>query len=76
MVRVAKENPFAVVGFLVGFYSCLVGSKIVVAVSVDRSRSLLAGRVYVYFIRILGVLLALLAVRLCVDGLGLLRASG
>jgi threonine/homoserine/homoserine lactone efflux protein len=43
--------------FLAGMYSMLVGSKILAAVLVGKSRRLLESRGYIYTIRILGLLL-------------------
>jgi threonine/homoserine/homoserine lactone efflux protein len=47
--------------FLVGFYACLVGSKVGVAVTVGRARGRVAGRGYRWTMRILAVLLVLFA---------------
>ncbi len=58
--------------FLVAFYTCLVGSKVLLAVLAGRARDLLAGTAYLYGMRLLGVLLGLLAVSLLLDGLRLL----
>jgi len=58
--------------FLAGFYLSLVGAKILLAIGVGRSRQLLRGRLYLYTMRLLGVLLALFAVILLRDGLQLL----
>lgn len=63
----------AFVAFLAGFYLALVGSKILLAIGVGRSRQLLQGSVYLYTMRLLGVLLALFAVMLLRDGLQLLQ---
>ncbi len=58
------ESPFNAAGFLTGFYGCLVGSKVLVAVSAGRSRHFFTGKPYVYVMRILGVLLSVFAVLL------------
>ncbi len=58
--------------FIAGFYLCLVGSKIVLAVGVGRSRTLLSGSPYLYTMRLLGLLLLLFALLLLRDGLQLL----
>ncbi|HPO12411.1 MAG TPA: LysE family translocator [Candidatus Hydrogenedentes bacterium] len=57
-------SPFNAAGFLAGFYGCLVGSKVLVAVSVGRSRHFFTGKPYVYVMRILGVLLSVFALLL------------
>jgi threonine/homoserine/homoserine lactone efflux protein len=48
-------------GFLVVFYLCLVGSKIVLTILVARSRTVLHGRAYVLVNRILAVTLLVFA---------------
>ena len=58
--------------FLAGFYACLIGSKVALAVLTGRARGLLAGRAYLYSMRLLGGLLGLLALSLLRDGLRLL----
>jgi threonine/homoserine/homoserine lactone efflux protein len=47
--------------FVVGFYSCLIGSKVGIAVAVGRARGRVAGRGYRATMRILAALLALFA---------------
>lgn len=58
--------------FVVAFYACLVGSKIALAVVVSRSRRLVAGRTYVWLMRLLGLALFVFAGLLVRDGLQLL----
>jgi threonine/homoserine/homoserine lactone efflux protein len=55
--------------FLGGFYLCLVGAKVVLAVLAGRSRRLLTGRPYVYTLRALGLVLLAYAVALIAEGL-------
>ena len=62
----------APVAFICGFYSMLVGSKILLAVVVGKSRGFLAGPAYRCILRMLGLLLVLLAFVLMRDGLRLL----
>lgn len=62
----------ALFAFITGFYLSLVGSKILLAIGVGRSRHLLRGRFYLYSMRLLGVLLALFALMLLREGLQLL----
>nr|HDN00435.1 LysE family translocator [Deltaproteobacteria bacterium] len=61
--------PFAFIG---SFYVLLVGSKIVIALLVGKSRSFLAGNAYIYTMRFLGLSLCVLAIVLFYDGLKLL----
>ena len=55
--------------FLIGLYVCLVGSKIMIAWLVARSRGFLKSRGYVYVNRLLGVALVVFAVLFLRDGL-------
>ena len=68
------EGPFTVIGFLAGFYGCLVGSKAIIAVLVGRSRHFLTGKPYVYIMRVLGALLLLFALLLFWNALEFLGA--
>ncbi len=70
--RSLQEGPAALAAFLGGFYLCLVGSKVILALGVGRSRALLRGRPYLYTMRLLGLLLLLFALFLLRDGLQLL----
>jgi threonine/homoserine/homoserine lactone efflux protein len=69
VVEAWTQGPFHAAGFVVGFYVCLVGSKMLMAVVAARSRQLLAGTVYRCVMRILGVALLILAFFLLRDGL-------
>ncbi len=60
------------VAFLLGFYVCLVGSKVGVALAVGASRGTLTGRAYPWIMRILGAILLVFAVLLVREGLVLL----
>jgi threonine/homoserine/homoserine lactone efflux protein len=72
MLKAMKYNILALVAFITGFYVCLVGSKILMAVLVGKSRTFLCGRFYIYTMRLLGLILAGFAVILFRDGLKLL----
>jgi len=58
----------ALCGFLAGFYCSLVGSKIFLALAVGKSRSFLSGKMYLYTLRFLGLLLLVFALFLFRDG--------
>jgi threonine/homoserine/homoserine lactone efflux protein len=62
----------APLAFMVSFYVLLVGSKIVIALLVGKSRSFLIGKGYIYTMRLLGVALCALAIFLFRDGFKLL----
>lgn len=58
--------------FIGGFYLSLVGAKVMLAISVGRSRRFLSSSLYLYAIRSLGIVLTLLAAMLLREGLQLL----
>ena len=72
MIRGWEVGPTAAVAFVAGFFGCLVGSKVSLAVLTARSKHLLTGRSYTYLMRALGLLLLLFAGLLFRDGLSLL----
>lgn len=59
----------AAVSFIAGFYICLVGSKILIAWLIARSRVFLKSRGYVYINRLIGVALIVFALLFVRDGL-------
>jgi len=71
MMKAMQQGALAVTAFIGSFYVCLVGSKIILALVVGRFRSFLAGKTYRAIMRALGVLLILLGLWLCYDGLKL-----
>lgn len=72
VIRAGQTSLLAALLYILGFYLLLVGSKIAVAFLVDRSKAWIHGRVYVYVIRGLGVVLCVFAVLFVRDGLRLL----
>ena len=52
-----RTNIFLSVCFVAGFYIFLVGSKIIIALLVDRSKALIKSKLYVLLIKILGLIL-------------------
>ena len=72
MTRARELHFFAAVAFVVSFYFLLVGSKIMLAVLVGKSKTVLSGRGYTYTMKFLGFLLCFLALFLFKDGLKLL----
>jgi threonine/homoserine/homoserine lactone efflux protein len=69
---VRAENAATAASFVAGFYVCLVGSKVAVALAVDRSKGWIQSRAYLYIMRSLGALLLLFAVLFLREGLRLL----
>jgi threonine/homoserine/homoserine lactone efflux protein len=72
MSRAANLNIVAPIAFIGSFYVLLVGSKILLAVFVGRSKSFLNGTLYIYIMRFLGLVLCILSLALFRDGLKLL----
>lgn len=57
VIKANESGLLAPVLFIIGFYVCLVGGKVVVAHLVGRSRIFLSSKNYIYTIRILGLVL-------------------
>ncbi|MFN8504819.1 LysE family translocator [Kouleothrix sp.] len=68
IARALAGGPAHVALFLIGFYALLVGSKLLVALLVSRSRGWLGGRGYRRVLIVSGVLLAGLGLLLLRDG--------
>jgi threonine/homoserine/homoserine lactone efflux protein len=64
--------PRLAILWLMGFYTMLVGTKILLSVLVGHWRNLLQGRVYLWINRCLGLILLCFAVVLARDGLQLM----
>ena len=56
-----NASVLAMILFIFSFYFCLVGSKVLVAFSVDRSKNFFKGNTYFYTIKFLGILLLIFA---------------
>ncbi|MGD8993290.1 MAG: LysE family translocator [Desulfobacterales bacterium] len=67
-----QQNILATLSFVSSFLVLLVGSKVVLAMVVGRSRSFLKGRLYIGVMRLLGALLIIFSIMLLRDGLELL----
>ena len=72
MSRAMNLNMAAAFAFIGSFYVFLIGSKMLLAVLVGRSKSFLNGTLYIYTMRFLGMALCILALLLFRDGLELL----
>jgi threonine/homoserine/homoserine lactone efflux protein len=73
--RAIRQDFTQVLIFLGSFYLLLVGSKVMLALIIGRSRHFLSARAYVLIMRFLGVVLCLLAATLLYDGVHLLIDS-
>jgi threonine/homoserine/homoserine lactone efflux protein len=72
IIQAGVEHPLAAIAFLGVFYLCLIGVKVMLAGLVGKSRNWFTGKPYVYLMRGLGILLAIYALSLFKDGLGLI----
>jgi len=59
--------------FIIGLYTSLVGSKIAVALLVDKSRTFVNSKYYAYIIQALGIVLIIFALLFVIDGLKLME---
>jgi threonine/homoserine/homoserine lactone efflux protein len=73
IIKGFAESYVAPLLFVGSFLGCLVGSKCFVAIIAGRSKHFLTGKVYLYIMRTLGVVLLVFAFILFRDGLRLLR---
>jgi len=72
MIKAWAKSPPAAAAFVAGFYACLVGAKVSIAVLIGQSRQLLIGNIYRYVMRILGILLLAFGLLLLRNGWNLL----
>jgi threonine/homoserine/homoserine lactone efflux protein len=70
--RSIQQHILATLSFVGSFLLLLVGSKVVLALVVGRSRTFLKGRLYIWVMRTLGVLLIVFSLVLLRDGFELL----
>lgn len=70
--KALSHHFWAGIGYIGWFYICLVGSKVVVAYLVDRSKSFLKSTAYVYILKFLGLALLGFSVYFLYEGLNLL----
>jgi threonine/homoserine/homoserine lactone efflux protein len=59
--------------FIIGLYASLVGSKIAVALLVDKSRTFVNSKYYAYIIQALGIVLIIFALLFVIDGMKLME---
>ncbi|MCU7799453.1 MAG: LysE family transporter [gamma proteobacterium symbiont of Lucinoma myriamae] len=72
MTKAMNLNTSAPLAFIISFYFFLVGTKIVLALLIGHSKSFLRDNVYIYILRILGLILCVFSMVLFYDGLKLL----
>lgn len=74
LLRALDQGAVSALAFFGSFLFFLVGSKAVLALATERSRSFLKGSVYLWIMRGLGVCLIIFSVTLLLEGLKLLDA--
>jgi threonine/homoserine/homoserine lactone efflux protein len=75
LLKAWTVSVVAAVLFIIGLYVCLVGSKILIAWLVARSRGFLQSRGYLYVNRLLGLALAVFALLFIRDALRFLAGT-
>ena len=70
IIKAYQASPTAAFAFITAFYVLLVGSKISIALVVDKSKAFLKNRVFIWTLRILGLVLLVFAILLIKEGLG------
>lgn len=66
------KSHLSAAAFLLSFYLCLVGSKVVIAMLTGMSRGFLSGKRHLYILRFLGAIMFLFAILLFGKGLELM----
>jgi len=72
IMKALVDSAQSAAAFVGSFYLFLVGTKVVLAIIVGKSSSFLKGNIYIYSMRVLGLLLFLFSFLLFRDGLRLL----
>jgi threonine/homoserine/homoserine lactone efflux protein len=69
LLKALNAGLFSALLFILSFYLCLVGSKVLVAVVAGRSRFFLKSRNYIYTVKFLGIILLIFAALFLKDSL-------
>jgi len=68
-VKAYHASPVAAFVFIIAFYVMLIGSKISIALIVDKSRAILKNKVFIWTLRILGLVLMIFSILLIKEGI-------
>ncbi|MDJ0808424.1 MAG: LysE family translocator [Gammaproteobacteria bacterium] len=68
LIKAAQHSMGLSIAFLISFFTCLVGAKVMVALLVGRSREFLSGTFYRWLMRTMGLCLIGVSVLLAKDG--------
>jgi len=69
MVRALEVSNVSLILFLAGFYFCLIGAKVVIAILVGQSKHFLSDRVFKILNHVMGIILIVFAGILMRDGI-------
>ena len=75
VLRTSQDSSLAPWLFIAGFYVMLVGGKVTIALLVGRFRTILTGKVYLYTMKMLALVLAGFAIFLFTDAIELLTGT-
>jgi threonine/homoserine/homoserine lactone efflux protein len=74
ITRALNVQALKAVGFILGFYCLLIGAKVGIVFAVDRSKSIIKSKYYLYIIRFLGAALVIFGLLFVRDGIRILRS--
>jgi threonine/homoserine/homoserine lactone efflux protein len=69
LLNARKISTLTAAAFLTGFYAMLLGTKILIAVTVEKSREFLKSKHYVYALRFLGLVLVFFSLKFFQEGI-------
>jgi threonine/homoserine/homoserine lactone efflux protein len=69
VVRAWQLNTISAIAFIFAFYFFLTGSKVFIAMLADRLKNILKDKVFVWSLRIIGIVLLVVAVLLIINGI-------
>ncbi|MBP1749394.1 MAG: rane protein, LysE superfamily [Deltaproteobacteria bacterium] len=72
IIRAYREGPAHAILFMLSFYICLIGAKVLVSYLVGRTKRIFTEKVYRFIMGFLGLALFVFAIVLIRDGLSLL----
>ncbi len=75
ILEILETDASAIIPFLIGFYTLLIGSMTFIAFIMDRSKTFVKSKYYYYIVRILGIILIIFAFVFLTEGLGLMASS-
>jgi len=75
LLKAIHKNIYFGIAFLLGFYLMLIGSKVLIAFIVDKSKDYLTSKLYIIIVRILGFVLLLFALFFIIEGINYLNSN-